>query len=206
MKRRSGRLGVTQMDRLPARGLLDTCATAEEAKEALLTVKQYYFLVPCHYIVADRAGHSFIYENSTGRNVQHVIDGVGKPQVVTNFQVCKHPQGDAKSAEALTIENNAFWRHATLSQRIAEHHAPFTTEDLKANNACVNVQTLLAEMSSGQAAKNLAANVQARTLWHSLYDQHAKTVEFSFYLGDVVHADGTRTERRSDYLKFTLAA
>jgi hypothetical protein len=33
----------------------------------------------------------------------------------------------------------------------------------------------------------------------------AKTVEFSFYLDDVEHADGTRTEHRSDYLKFTLA-
>jgi hypothetical protein len=65
------------------RFLLDTCATAAEAKEALLTVKQYYFLVPCHYIVADRDGNSFIYENSTGRNVQHVIEGEGRPQVAT---------------------------------------------------------------------------------------------------------------------------
>jgi hypothetical protein len=166
----------------------------------------YYFFVPCHYIVADRAGHSFIYENSTGRNVQHVIDGVGKPQVVTNFQVCKHPQGNAKSSEALTIENNAFWRHATLSQRIAEHREPFTTEDLKVNNACVNIQKLLAEIGGGPDRKSVEADVQARTLWHSLYDQNAKTVEFSFYLGDVVHADGTRTERRSEYLKFALAA
>lgn len=136
--------------------------------------------------------------------MQHVIDGEGTPQVVTNFQVCKHPQGDAKSAEALTIENNAFWRHATLSHRIAKHHAPFTTEDLKANNACVNIQKLLAEIGGGPDGKSVEANVQVRTLWHSLYDQHAKTVEFSFYLGDVVHADGTRTERRSVYIPFTL--
>jgi len=34
----------------------------------------------------DRAGDSFVYENSTGRNVQHVIDGGGRPQIVTNFQ------------------------------------------------------------------------------------------------------------------------
>lgn len=205
VERHAGSVQATGLHELQVmRWLLDTCATAEEAKEALLTVKQYYFLVPCHYIVADRAGHSFIYENSTGRNVQHVIDGEGTPQVVTNFQVCKHPQGDAKSAEALTIENNAFWRHATLSHRIAKHHAPFTTEDLKANNACVNIQKLLAEIGGGPDGKSVEANVQVRTLWHSLYDQHAKTVEFSFYLGDVVHADGTRTERRSVYIPFTL--
>jgi hypothetical protein len=187
------------------RWLLDTCATAEEAKEALLTAKQYYFLVPCHYIVADRAGRSFIYENSTGRNVQHVIDGVGTPQVATNFQVHKHPNSDAIPREALSLENNAFWRYARLAQRIAARHKPLTTEDLKANNACVNIQQLLTEMGAGSDGKSAAADVQSRTLWHSLYDQQAKTAEFSFYLGDVVHSDGSRTERRSDYLKFTLA-
>jgi hypothetical protein len=160
---------------------------------------------PCHYIVADRAGNSFIYENSTGRNVQHVIDGVGKPQVVTNFQIHRHPDSDVLPAGTLTIENNAFWRYATLAQRIAERHQPFTTEDLKANNACVNIQKLTATIGGGHAGKSVAADVQSRTLWHSLYDQHAKTVEFSFYLGEVVHADGTRTEHRSEYLKFTLA-
>jgi hypothetical protein len=51
--------------------LLDTCATAFEAAEALLTVKQYYRFIPCRYLVADLAGHSFVYENSTGRNAQY---------------------------------------------------------------------------------------------------------------------------------------
>ncbi len=46
------------------RWLLDTCATTDEAKVALLTIKQYYMFIPCHYIIADRAGNSFIYENS----------------------------------------------------------------------------------------------------------------------------------------------
>jgi penicillin V acylase-like amidase (Ntn superfamily) len=90
VERHPGSVQATGLHELQVmRWLLDTCATAEEAKEALLTAKQYYFLVPCHYIVADRAGRSFIYENSTGRNVQHVIDGVGTPQVATNFQVHK---------------------------------------------------------------------------------------------------------------------
>jgi hypothetical protein len=73
------------------RWLLDTCDSADQARQALLAVKQYYFMVPCHYIVADRAGDSFVYENSTGRNVQHVIDGGGRPQIVTNFQLHRHP-------------------------------------------------------------------------------------------------------------------
>jgi penicillin V acylase-like amidase (Ntn superfamily) len=73
-----------------ARLLLDTCATVDEVKTALLTIKQHYRLAPLHYIVADRNGRSFVYENSTGRNVQHLIDGGGKIQVLTNFQLHKH--------------------------------------------------------------------------------------------------------------------
>ena len=186
------------------RCLLDSCSTAEEAQEALLTLKQYYFLFPCHYIVADKAGHSFIYENSTGRNVQHVIDGGGKPQVVTNFQVHKHSKPDTMPSGPLTPETNAFWRYRALTDRIAEHREPFTPEALKANHACVNIRKLFDAMSDDPAGRSVAAGVQARTLWHSLYDQHAGRVEFSFYLGEDVQADGTRTERRSDYLAFTL--
>jgi len=185
------------------RFVLDTCATAADAKEALLTAKQYYFLVPCHYIVADREGNSFVYENSTGRNVQHVIEGGGRPQVVTYFQIYRHAEGEAKP-EKLTVENNAFWRYGTLTKQIARNRGLFTIEDLKANNSCVNVQRMLEEISRGQEGGGVAANVHSRTLWHSLYDQNARTAEFSFYLGETMHADGSRTEHRSDYLRFEL--
>jgi hypothetical protein len=188
------------------RCLLDTCASTDEAKEALLTAKQYYRLVPCHYIVADKTGNSFIYENSTGRNVQHVIDGAGQPQVVTNFQIHKHPGPDTMPTGPLTLETNAFWRYQTLTDRIAQRQAPFTVDDMKADNACVNIMELLDTVAADPAAGSVAAGIQARTLWHSLYDQRAGTVEISFYLGDEVHADGTRTEQRSDYLSFALGA
>jgi hypothetical protein len=65
---------------------------------------------------------------------------------------------------------------------------------------------LFEEMSADPAYGSIAANVQSRTLWHSLYDLQAGSAEFSFYLGENVHADGTRTEHRSDYLRFALEA
>jgi len=184
--------------------LLDTCATVDEAKQALLTVKQYYAFVPCHYIVADEAGNSFIYENSTGRNVQHIIDGGGQPQVVTNFQIYKHPTPEKMPSGDLTLETNAFWRYQKLANRISEHNGLFTPDDLKANNDCVNVMKLFEEMETDPSFGSIAANVQSRTLWHSLYDQAAGSVEFRFHLGEVVNADGTLSEKRSDYLKFAL--
>jgi hypothetical protein len=90
--------------------------------------------------------------------------------------------------------------------RISKQNEPFTPNDLKANNDCVNITRMLEEMHADPAQGGTAVNVQARTLWHSLYDQQAGTAEFSFYLGERVHADGTRTELRSDYLKFALEA
>jgi hypothetical protein len=184
--------------------LLDTCATTAEAKEALLTTKQYYQFVPCHYIIADRAGNSFVYENSTGRNVQHIIDGRGLPQVITNFQLHKHPSFDRMPHGPLSLETNAFWRYQTLVDRISEQNRLFTPDDLKANNRCVNILRLFEELHADPSFQSIAAGIQARTLWHSLYDQQARSVEFSFYLGEVTGAAGTRTERRSDYVTFAL--
>jgi Acyl-coenzyme A:6-aminopenicillanic acid acyl-transferase len=186
------------------RWLLDTCATVTEAEEALLTVKQHYVFIPCHYIVADKAGRSFVYENSTGRNTQYLIEGNGTPQVATNFQLYQHPTPDQRPGGALTLENNAFWRYQTLVDRIAQHPGLLTTDDLKANHACVNVSKLLETLGADSANTSVAAGVLSRTLWHSLYDQSAGTVEVSFYLGEDMQADGTRTERRSEYLKFAL--
>jgi hypothetical protein len=158
------------------------------------------------YIVADKAGNSFIYENSTGRNVQHIIDGDGQPQVVTNFQIYKHPDVGQMPREALTWENNAFWRYQTLVERISQQKALFTADDIKANHACVNFMKLIEEMHCEPGYEGNPADDQVRTLWHSLYDQQAGTAEFSFYLGEKEHADGTRTEYRSDYLRFALDA
>jgi hypothetical protein len=183
--------------------LLDTCATAAEARDALLAVKQFYAYVPCHYLVADRSGESFIYENSTGRNTQYIIPGGGRPQVATNFQVHRHPTRAQMPGGALTLATNAFWRYRTLEDRIAAGAAPVTAETMKANNACVNVLRLR-EASGGATANPAIANLQARTLWHSLYDLEARTVEISFYLGDEIRADGCQGERRSNYLRFAL--
>ncbi len=186
--------------------VLDTCATAAEAQAALLTAMQHYSFVPCHYIVADKAGHSFIYEMSTGRNAQHVIHGNGQPQVVTNFQVYKHLTPESMPAGPPSMDNEAFWRYRTLTDRIAQHSGPFTADDLKANNACVNVVTLLNALRGNAEPGSVAASPRSRTLWHGLYDQDAGTVEYSFYLGEETDADGAVTERRSDYIPFALEA
>ena len=113
------------------------------------------------------------------------------------------PEDERYDLTNLTYETNAFWRYRTLAGLIAQHERPFTLEDLKHTNACVNVRTMLDRMSQG-SPRSIAANVQARTLWHSIYDQQARTVQVSFYLRDQADADAGRGEVRSEYLEFAL--
>ena len=56
------------------RYLLDTCADVDEAQAALLLAKHYYFFTPCHFLVADRSGRSFVWEHSPRRNREIVVE------------------------------------------------------------------------------------------------------------------------------------
>jgi len=105
---------------------------------------------------------------------------------------------------AVTIENNAFWRYRELSDRIAAHKGGFSRDDILASNACVNIIELLNQIDVGTAGGAVTAQANARTVWHSLYDQHAGEKEISFYLGEENQANGALGERRSDYLIYTL--
>ena len=187
------------------RYLLDTCATAAEAQQALLHLNQYYQLVPCHYIVGDRHGSSFVFEHSTGRNVQHIIDGNAQPQAVTNFQLHRHPSRDTMPGGSLTLQNNASWRYARLEERIQRPGARFEEADMKVTNASVSVAELFHALDGDPAQNSIAAGSLTRTLWHSLYHVDARTVAFDFYLGEHTPGD-LNTEIRSGYHEFTLAA
>ena len=55
------------------------------------------------------------YENSLGRNVQHVIEGLGHPQVITNFQIHRHSAPDQMLQGELSLETNSFWRYQNMA-------------------------------------------------------------------------------------------
>ena len=56
----TGRPQIGLSEQQVVRYLLDRCATVEDAKEALLLAKHYYFFTPCHFVVADRSGAAFV--------------------------------------------------------------------------------------------------------------------------------------------------
>jgi hypothetical protein len=163
------------------RYLLESCATAEDAAEALRVAKQYYEFVPCHYVVADRHGRAFVWEHSAAHNREHLI-WADQPLVVTNHLLHRHATlGDlpAEAGNSLTYE-----RARRLTAAIAQPGA-LDAEELKRRHTCVQIEQ---------------PDTPVRTLWHAVYDPTTQTVQFDFYLGE--SANGPR---RAEHTTFRLA-
>jgi len=114
------------------RYLLDNCKNVEEAKEALLSLKHYYCFIPCHYIVGDKTGKSFVFEFSPNRNRSYIIDGDG-PQCVTNHLVFLHQKVEEFPETGL---NGSMTRYKMLDESIRAK-GKFTLEEIAAINARV---------------------------------------------------------------------
>ena len=152
------------------RYLLDNCKNVEEAKEALLSLKHYYSFIPCHYIVGDRSGKSFIFEFSPTRNRSYVIDGDG-PQCVTNHLVFLHQNVDEFPETGL---NWSLRRYKMLDESI-KAKSKFTLEEIASINKSVAIPS------------NASGNPQfapGRTLWYAQYDLDRLTMNVNFYLGE----------------------
>jgi predicted choloylglycine hydrolase len=152
------------------RYLLDNCKNVEEAKKALLSLKHYYSFLPCHYIVGDRSGRSFIFEFSPTRNRSYIIDGDG-PQWVTNHLVSLHPKIEEFPETGL---NWSMRRYKMLDEAIRARKK-FTIEEIAAIHKSVEVPP------------NAPGNPQAapgRTLWYAQYDLESLTLRVKFYLSE----------------------
>jgi hypothetical protein len=185
-------LGVLQTVRM----LLDTCANVAEAKEALLTTKQYYEFIPVHYLVADRHGQAFVWEYSQAHNREYIVESPGRPLVTTNFSLHRHledgrPPSVDKARELCP-------RYCALATAIAAQPDKLTVDFVKQAHRAVDAMWT-PPRATGHAA--------GRTLWHALYEPEQLALQISFYLRDEPGAgeDGRPRIARTDYLRFTLA-
>lgn len=157
--------------------------------------KHYAFMVPAHYIVADRHGNSFVWEWSYLQYSEHVLDGGGETQLVTNHLL--HEPSPAN----VPVDNDPGWtriRLAGLTDAVNRAGDGLTPQDLKDAHVCTRFTKAFARELTG----NPKANPLARTIWHAVYDIERRGVDLSFYLED--NPDGT--DRRSPYQSFELAA
>jgi hypothetical protein len=177
------------------RFLLDNAANCEEAKELLLSAKHYYSFTPCHYIVADRHGSSFVWEYSYSSNKEYVIDGGGRPQVVTNHPLYRRQSSDGTSSEAAGLDS--YERFSALSRGIESQSGTCSLDFIKRSNA---------EVAAQNPASPPPGRARGRTLWHALYYPEERRAEIDFYLGDRPDAERTGQSRivRSGYHSFAL--
>jgi hypothetical protein len=184
-------LGVVQVLRL----LLDSCATVDEAKEALLTNKQYYEVGQVHYLVADRHGKSFVWEYSHAHNREYLVENPGKPLITTNFSLHSYLE-DGKPPSSRRAEK-VCPRYCTLADRLSGHKDKLTLEQIKETHRLVDITQTPPENSPW---------APTRTLWHAIYSPERRSLQISFYLRDEPDSNKPGAARivRSSYRQFTL--
>jgi hypothetical protein len=158
-----------------------------EAQAALLQAKLYYTAIPCHYLVADRHGRSFVWENSPSMNEGFLFDGGGDVQVTTNFMWQLHPDPARLPAESSPY--GSFNRY----RRVMEAVRGKLDLDAVRSIACsvANTSPMPEPPSAG-----------GRSLWHALYFPEERRMEVDFYLGE---GEGGAI-RRSGHVPFALRA
>ncbi|MER5324171.1 C45 family peptidase [Streptosporangium roseum] len=168
-------LNVTQLPRF----LLDTCQNVEQAKRALLGAKQYSEGAPCHYLIADASGQSFVWERGA-QDSEHIIEAAAGPLCATNHPLHRHP--DVTRLPEDTPESfHTYERARTLAKRTA---GPLSADGLRQALDAVSMPAVPEE--------------PWRTLWRSVFDPARRTMNVRFHLGDGPHG----TARHSPEISF----
>ncbi len=167
------RVQVGLSEQQVVRYLLDTCTTAAEAKEALLLAKHYYAFVPCHFVVADRTGASFVWEHSPGHNHEHVVvpdPATAGRLVCTNHLLHRWPDAADLPEEDGTLGTAAltYTRWRSLDAATGDG-AVVDRDDIREQFRAVRFE---APLEGG------------RTYWHAIYDLEDAAVDVELYVRD----------------------
>jgi hypothetical protein len=173
------------------RFLLDTCASAAEAREAVLAVKHHYITAPVHWLVVDRRGDAFVFEIGPGRNRVHLVDAADRPLVLTNHPLHRYPK--EAGLPRLDGPGRTYARYRALRGALAETALPWSAAAL------------------ALAAERAFARPEAgaeRTLWHGIYGLRERPLDATFFERDEpdpARAGGLRAARTLP-LRFQLTA
>jgi hypothetical protein len=147
------------------RFLLDTCATAAEAVDALYAAKQYDLGAPLHYLVADARGEAFVWERGPGGD-EHVVRADDAALCVTNHLLHRHrgPLPDDTEETMLTYQ-----RYRTIS-------------DLSAGSG-LSAARMREVLEAVRADAATDTPYPVRTLWRTVFDLERNAMAAHFYLG-----------------------
>jgi Acyl-coenzyme A:6-aminopenicillanic acid acyl-transferase len=155
------------------RFVLDTCENVEQAKQALLTAKQYDLGTPLHYLIADSSGRAFVWERGHG-GVEHIVEADGESLCVTNHLLHRHtdPADTPRDTEdtAATYE-----RLETLRDRT--------------KSGPMSLPRLRDALDEVRFDARRAGQLPMRTLWRTVFDLDDRTMSTHFYLGDTAEGE-----------------
>jgi hypothetical protein len=166
------------------RFLLDTCASAAEALDALYAAKQYDLGTPLHHLVGDPSGDAFVWERGPGGDERAVRVEAGA-LCVTNHLLHRHDgvhDLPPDTAESLLT----YQRYRTVS----EHSA----------GPGLSAARMREALDAARVDARSGTSYPVRTLWRSVFDLERATMATRFYLGDA--ADGS--PRYSEELEFPV--
>jgi len=170
------------------RFLLETCKDAAEAREALRTLPQFYMTVPCHFIIADKAGNAFVWGHLPNKEVLHIPGKPGKPTAITNHYPVEH-----QDVIQSPIREESISRLDRLHCGLAKAGGRSSQEDIQQA-----AQSVAATWPAGEG--QYLSDKPARTLWHAFYDQMDNSLRIDFYLRD----DNDGEIQRSEWMAFRL--
>ena len=184
---------VTQLQQL----LLATCATVEEAKEAILKNRVMQTLMNLHIPIADATGAATVFEIDQKTGAYVFADRVaGEPLISTNHPIHTYPTPDTYPDVDMSEEHNTFVRQHMIRDAYSKLTPPFTLED--AENLINEVHCSFVD------SKAACAQAGERTLVHTTADLTKKEINFKFYLRDVAPVAGTNhmEDEMSDFYTF----
>ena len=185
--------------------LLDTCATAEEAKTVLFANRHFYVMLPCIYLVADCKGNSLVFEPGHDGGEHRITEFKGKPCILTNHPLSMYPSLDSFPPKRSFLEagTSSFERFEKLSG-LHEKKVGYTLDDMKRINGEVAVSNIVSRIPARDRAKLVQSRGLARTLWHAIYDTQACSLDIKFFTGDDKTDDGGFKENYTNYIRLEL--
>jgi hypothetical protein len=171
------------------RFLLERAGTTAEARCLLDALPQYTMWVPCHFMVADASGDSFLWSNDVAPTPVR-LDGRSKRPLCATNHVPEHRFADIPERTE-SEDRLARLQHAVTRARGDNGRAD--------RQGIVDASRAVAATQPPGAGQYQAVS-PARTLWHAIYDLEDRSVAVDFYLGD--EPDGAI--RRSPYVELAL--
>ena len=170
------------------RFLLDMCADADEAMEALLSLRTYYMFTPSLYLVADARGRSVAFEKSPSGNRIIPTQRDGEPLVMTNFARSRF--GDATALpEGDGLDQGFVYERYRIVKCALESEKRLTRAQLADIAREASFDVLCGPRTQGDEHP-------VRTIYTSIYDIESRAMDLSCYLGETetgtIHSSAIR--------------